>query len=205
MRWEFNHELTKKPFARHEELNMTNLLFEEEEIEQLFLNFETIRGTCFKKCKLSSVTIENAFLGKVKFQNCELNNVVFSASSLSQVDFDNSKLINVTFFESTLSDINIIESIIEYSKIENSKMANAKWDDVKLMENIHRHNKYENTEFYKCHFISDNFIDTRLKECDLRTCHFDMVKINLDELITSKLSILNLLELVNDKGIIIEE
>lgn len=73
------------------------------------------------------------------------------------------------------------------------------------MENIHRHNKYENIKFYKCNFISDNFIDARFKECDLKTSHFEETKINLDDLITSTLSILNLLEIVNTKGIIIEE
>ena len=78
-------------------------------------------------------------------------------------------------------------------------------DDVIFMENIHRHNKYEYINFYKCRFVLDNFIDTNFKECDLKTCHFEDVKINLDEFISSKLSMLNIIELLSSKGIIIEE
>ena len=73
------------------------------------------------------------------------------------------------------------------------------------MENIHRHNKYEDIKFNKCKFILDNFIDTNFKECDLKTSNFEDVKMNLDDLITSKLSVLNLLEIISSKGIIIEE
>ena len=56
-----------------------------------------------------------------------------------------------------------------------------------------------------CELINENFIDTNFKNCDLKTSHFKETNINLDDLVSSKLSILNLLEIVNSKGIIIEE
>ena len=99
----------------------------------------------------------------------------------------------------------IEECLIEYSKVENSKIDNSNINDTKLMENIHRHNKYTNMKFDRCKLISENFIDTIFKNCDLRTSQFEEVKINLDDLIGSKISLLSLLEIVNSKGIIIEE
>ncbi len=205
MKWEFNQELEKEYFKNHENRTLTYLLFEGEEILKEEINFETLREIHFKKCKLNNVTFDNTFLGKVKFENCELNNVSMSNCTISKTIFTNCKLINVSFFEDVINDLVVEESLIEYSKIENSKMNNSLFDDVKLLENIHRHNKYEKINFYKCKFISENLIDAKFKECDLKTSHFEDTNINFDDLITSKLSLLNVLELVNSKGIVVEE
>lgn len=205
MNWKFTHELSKEFFCKHEDITLSYLIFEEEIITKETVNLETIREVYFKKCKLNNVHFNDTFLGKVKFENCELNNVTFSGNSWNNVYFSNCKLIDTSIFECTINNIIIEECLIEYSKIENTKLDNGKIDDTKLMENIHRHNKYIDILFYKCQLISENFIDTNFKNCDLKTSHFEEVKINLDDLIGSKLSLLNLLEIVNSKGIIIEE
>ena len=205
MKWEFNRELTKEQFKNYEELTLSYLMFANEEITDLDIHFETFREVLFKKCKFINVTFDNSFLGKVKFQNCEFTNVTWNECNLNNVFFDNCKLINISIFASTLSNIEILESLLEYSKIENTNLANSLFNDVKLFENIHRHNKYEYIKFDRCQFISDNFIDTNFKECNLKTSHFENIKINLDELITSTLSMLSLLEIVSSKGIIIED
>lgn len=205
MNWKFNKDLRKELFHYHEDLTLNHLLFENEEIFKEEINFETLREVHFKKCKITNVTFDNTFLGKVLFENCELTNVTFSNCSFSNVMFTNSKLINISFFEDTITNLGIEECILEYSKIENTKIDNSIIDDVKLLENIHRHNKYNQIKFNKCNFIRENIIDTTFKQCDLKTSHFEDTNINLDDLISSTLSILNLLEIINSKGILIEE
>ena len=116
-----NYELKKESFANYEDLALTYIFFEKEDINNIEIKFETFREVEFRRCRLNNVTFSDTFLGKVKFQNCELNNVTFTGSSLSKVVFDNCKLISASFFEANLNDVNIIESLIEYSKIENSK------------------------------------------------------------------------------------
>ncbi len=205
MNWTFDHKLEKKEFKDHENITLSYLIFEKEQIAKEYLNLETLREIHFKYCKISNSSFENSFFGKVKLENCELTNVTFSDCNLTNVIFDNCKLMNVTFFESEMNDCHITESLIEYSILENNKINNSILEDVKLRENIHRHNKYEATGFYKCELMNENFIDTKFKNCDLKTSHFQETNIDLNDLISSKLSILNLLEIVNSKGIIIEE
>ena len=50
-----------------------------------------------------------------------------------------------------------------------------------------------------------NLIKINFKIQNLKTSHFKEVEINLDDLITSTLSILNIIEITTDKGIILEE
>ena len=48
-------------------------------------------------------------------------------------------------------------------------------------------------------------MDTNFNKCDLKTSYFNDISINVDDLITSKLSILNMIEILSDKGIILED
>ena len=48
-------------------------------------------------------------------------------------------------------------------------------DEITNGENFY--NKYIDILFYKCQLISENFIDTNFKNCDLKTSHFEEVKI----------------------------
>ncbi len=205
MKWEFSRDLVKGNFNDYEDISLTNVMFFKEEVANKTVKFETFREVCFKNCKFSKVSFDNNFMGKVQFLNCEFIDVSFVESNLSKVMFINCKFTDVSFFESTLSDIEIIESLMQYSKIENSTLKDAKLDDVRLNENIHRHNKYHNVIFYKCELVAENFIDTKFGDCDLKTSSFKGVNINLDDLITSKLSMLNIIEILSDKGILIED
>ena len=111
MKWNFNRDLKKELFRNHEDLTLSYLLFENEEIDKEEINFETLREAHFKKCKISNVSFDNTFLGKVLFENCELTNVTFSNCSFNNITFTNSKLINVSFFEDTISNLLLEESI----------------------------------------------------------------------------------------------
>ncbi len=205
MKWSFNASLSEAEFKDWESLSLVNKLFQKEEIADMEINFETFREVHFLNCKFRDVTFNNIFLGKVVFQNCDFLNVNFLESNLSKVRFINSKLTNVSFFESKMEDVEIIEVIIQYSKIENTVINNSLFDDVKLKENIHRHNKYKNVNFYKSDLKLENFIDTKCMECDFKTSHFEEVSINIDDLVTSTLSIINVMDILAYKGINLEQ
>ena len=205
MNWEFNHVLREEKFENFREMNITGILFNKEILTNEELKFQTLREVCFQNVKFVSCAWDNVFLAKVKFVNCEFLNVNVGESNFNKVEFINCKFTNVSFFEDNLSDLEIKESIMQYSKWENTKIDNSKWDGINLKENIFRHNKFKKMEFYKCEFSLDNFIDTKFIDCDLKTSHFKGVNINIDELVSSKLSILNMIEIVGDKGIILED
>lgn len=48
MKWTFNRELTLESFTNHEELTLSYLYFEQEEINKEYINFETLREISLK-------------------------------------------------------------------------------------------------------------------------------------------------------------
>ena len=158
----------------------------------------------FVNCKFKDVNFDNTFLVKVEFINCEFLNTNFIECNFSKVRFTNCKLTNASIYETKVSETQFLEGVIQYSKWENIDFE-GKFDRVILRENIYRHSKFINTDFFYCEFSLENFIDTKISKCDLKTCSFKEININIDDLIGSKLSVLNLLSLINDKGIIIED
>ena len=205
MKWEFNHDLKEDILENYEEVNITGICFKNEVLEKKELKFITLREVIFSNCKFVSVIFDNVFLTKVEFRNCEFLNCNFNESNLSKVRFLNTKFTNVSFFEIKGQDTLISEGIMQYSKIENGELDNSKFDGISFRENIFRRNKFNKIEFFKCEFREDKFMDTVCKNNDFRTSHFEGVSINIDDLITSKLSMLNIIEIVTDKGIILED
>lgn len=203
--WDFRGELVERDIIDYENYSLNYVLFKKQNVKGLDMRFETFREVCFQNCKLENVIFHNAFMGRVKFLDCELINVSFPESNLSKVVFSNCKLTSVSFFETNMENVEFVECLVQYSKFENCILSNALLDDVRLKENIHRHNKYNDTKFFKCELEGENFIDTIFKNCDLKTSHFKEVSINIDDLVTSTLSILNMIEILRDKGVILED
>ncbi len=205
MKWEFKNNLTEGVYEDYIESNITGVKFQKEIIDKQELKFQTLREVVFQNVKFISVTFNNVFLAKVKFINCEFLNVNIVESNFNKVVFANCKLTNVSFFQNSINEILINESIVQLSKFENEDISNGKFDDVKFKENLYRHNKIINTEFYKCDLIKEMFIDTIFKKCNLKTSHLEEVNINIDDLVGSTLSVLNMIELISGKGIILED
>ena len=205
MKWEFKHNLEEGKFEDYRDMNISGVFFQKEILTNEEIKYQTLREVNFQNIKFMGGTFDNCFLAKVKFVNCEFLNVNIIESNFNKVEFINCKFTNVSFFECNISDIEINESIMQYSKWENTKIDNGKWDALSLKENIFRHNKFISVEFYKCDFCLDSFIDTNFKMCDLRTSRFKEININIDEFIGSTLSMLNIIEIVRDKGIILED
>ncbi len=205
VKWEFSANLLDGVFDDYEEMNVTAIKFSKEVIENKEIKFVTYKEVLYQGCTFENVCFNNDFLGKVKFQNCEFMNVSFLESSFSKVVFSNCKFTNVSFFEMKVDNGLFLECKVQLSKIENSEILNSKFDDVSFTENIHRHNKYNFIDFYKCDFEGENFIDTIFRECDLKTSDFKEVRINIDDLISSTLSMLNVIQILAYKGIIISE
>ncbi len=204
MKWEFSGKLLKGNFEEYLETNICNIEFEKENLEKIEVKFQTIREVKFVNCQFKDVNFDNTFLVKVEFINCEFLNTNFIECNFSKVRFINCKLTNASIYETKVSETQFLEGVVQYSKWENIDFE-GKFDRVILRENIYRHSKFINTEFFYCEFSLENFIDTKISKCDLKTCSFKEVNINIDDLIGSKLSVLNLLSLINDKGIIIED
>lgn len=204
MKWDYNGELSNAKFVDWE-VEATRVLYNDESVSNMDVGFQTFREVCFKSCKLSKVNFNNVYMVKVKFINCELENVNFLESNFSKLEFIGCKFTSVSIFETKLEDVFFNESIIQYSKIENSIISNSLFDDIKFKENLHRKSSYSKTDFYKCELIEENLIDTKFNCCDLKTSIFKSVSLNIDDLITSKLSVLNMIDILSDKGIIIED
>lgn len=205
MKWEFKGVLREENFDNYESLNFTYLFFQNQNVHNIEINFETLREVKFSNCKFSDVNFNNTFFSHVQFINCEFTNVVFSDVRFSNVIISNSKLTSITFFESVANDLCLEESLIQYSKLENSEINNSIFEDVRFKENLHRKVKYNYTNFDRCELVSEKLIDVPFKSCDLKTSHFKEVSINIDNFITSTLSLLNIIEILGDKGIIIED
>lgn len=205
MNWEFRKDLVEANFLEYESLTLTNLQFTKQDIASLEINFENLKEILFTNCKFMNTIFYNIFFTKVKFINCEFTNVTFSECNLNYVIVNNSKFTNTSFHACEANNIKIEESLIQYSKFTNTKISYSKLDGIHLRENIHQKCKYLEVEFFKCDFEKENICDTPFKKCDLRTSRFNLVTINLDDLISSRLSFMNAIELLGDKGIILED
>lgn len=205
MKWEFRHTLTDEAFSNYENLSLNSLCFTKENIGKLEIKFEDFREIKFFNCTFDGTLFDNAFFSKVKFINCVFNNVIFTECNFNYVLFLNSKFTGVSFSALKIENLEIVDSMIQYSTMLNCNIGNSKIDGVKFLDNNERKNIYLNTEFFKCEFIQEQFLDTKFKKCDLRTCKFQEVSINLDDLVGSTLSILNMIEIIRDKGIILED
>lgn len=204
MKWE-NSNLQDLSFKDYEEGKLTNLRFSDEDIDKVTIKFETLRQVSFINCKFQNVNFDNCFLGKVEFINCQFSNVNFSECNMSKVRFDNCKFTSFSVFACKIDEILIFESLMQYSKFENTEINIGKFDDVSFRDNIYRHCKYKGINYYKCDVYLDNYIDVVIRDSDFRTSHFREVKMNIDDLVGSRLSVLNLIELVAYKGVIVED
>lgn len=60
-----SYELKKESFANYEDLTLTYIFFEKEDINNIEIKFETFREVEFRKCRLNNVTFSDTFLGKL--------------------------------------------------------------------------------------------------------------------------------------------
>ena len=205
MKWSYSKNLIASSFLEYPDINFTGALYSKEEIKNKNISFDTFREVEFQNCKFDSVTFSNIFLGKIRFINCEFNKVSFLESNLNKVVFQNSKFTSLSIFETKLENVFFTECKIQYSKIENTLIDNSLFENIILIENIERHNKYKKVDFKRCEFNLEQIIDTKYLECDLLSSHFKNVEVDINDFISSKLSVLAMIEILSDKGILLED
>ena len=58
MKWDFRHELTLEAFSNYENITLTNVYFQKEQIEKANIRFENFREVCFQNSKFEHVVFD---------------------------------------------------------------------------------------------------------------------------------------------------
>lgn len=167
--------LHEDPEILHVELSDENLI--EEKYPRL-----RIQNSLFKNCSFTDSEFIQADWTDCRFENCDFSNVTLTKGSFNRVEFVNCRMTGIDFSESRLYDVRFDTGAMPYGLFSNTTLKNSVLESIKLDFAHFYKVAFDDVTIVNCSMEDVTFEETKLKDIDLSSNSFEIIKVELEDL-----------------------
>ncbi len=159
--------------AVEQDLPLEQVRFSSLTFTGLSLHGLSLSGCRLERCRFLDCKLPHSSLVDTTIDRCDFSNADLSRSDLHRVQVENSKWLGVQLQESTLFDVALQQVHAGYANFAGGRWRRVQAVDCQMEQASFQSLSHQHVRFAACSLRRSEWLHTRMKGLDLRTCGLD--------------------------------